>query len=223
MQDFKAFIGYDSREDIAFQVAKYSIHKHNPNVEVIPLKLHELREQGFYTRADDKKGSTEFTITRFLPPALMNYKGYAVFMDCDMIVQTDITKILFNPYSIDKPVSCVQHEYSPKTMTKMDGKMQHTYPRKNWSSVMLFNNELCTNLTPEVVNTETPLYLHRMMWADEVGELDYKWNHLVGYYDKPEESNIVHYTDGGPWFANYRKCEYHKAWTDMCKEWLELD
>ena len=132
MQDFKVFIGYDSREDIAFQVAKYSIHKHNPNVEVIPLKLHELREQGFYTRADDKKGSTEFTITRFLPPALMNYKGYGVFMDCDMIVQTDITKILFNPYSIDKPVSCVQHNYSPKTMTKMDGKMQHTYPRKNW-------------------------------------------------------------------------------------------
>tara|TARA_B100002019_G_scaffold262991_1_gene250787 strand:+ start:284 stop:955 length:672 start_codon:yes stop_codon:yes gene_type:complete len=223
MQDFKVFIGYDSREDIAYQVARYSIHKHNPNVEVVPLKLHELREQGFYTRADDKKGSTEFTITRFLPPALMNYKGYALFMDCDMLVQNDITYIMNNFNTREVPVSCVQHDYSPKTMTKMDGKMQHVYPRKNWSSVMLFNNEKCKNLTPEVVNTETPLYLHRMLWADEVGKLDHTWNHLIGYYDKPEESNIVHYTDGGPWFANYRKCEYHEAWTDMCKEWLELD
>ena len=94
MQDFKVFIGWDSREDIAYQVAKHSIQKENPNIEVVPLKLHELREQGFYTRADDKKGSTEFTITRFLPPALMNYKGYSLFMDCDMLVQADLVNIL---------------------------------------------------------------------------------------------------------------------------------
>ncbi len=222
MQDFKVFIGWDSREDIAYQVAKHSIQKENPNIEVVPLKLHELREQGFYTRADDKKGSTEFTITRFLPPALMNYKGYSLFMDCDMLVQADLVNIMNNPKHRNASVSCVKHDYSPKSMTKMDGKMQHAYPRKNWSSVMLFNNEKCKNLTPEIVNTESPMYLHRMLWADNIGELDYKWNHLIGYYDKPEESNIVHYTDGGPWFANYRRCEYHQAWTDMCKDWLEI-
>ena len=220
MQDFKVFIGYDSREDIAYQVCRCSNLKHNPNVEVVPLKLHELREQGFYTRADDKKGSTEFTITRFLPPALMNYTGYSIFMDCDMIVQTDITNIFKDLEN--HPVHCVQHDYNPKTMTKMDGKMQHAYPRKNWSSVMVFDNEACMNLTPEVVNTETPMYLHRMMWADTVGELDYKWNHLIGYYDKPEEANIVHYTDGGPWFENYRNCEYGEVWKQHVRDWLEL-
>ena len=83
-------------------------------------------------------------------------------------------------------------------------------------------NEACMNLTPEVVNTETPMYLHRMMWADTVGELDYKWNHLIGYYDKPEEANIVHYTDGGPWFENYRNCEYGEVWKQHVRDWLEL-
>ena len=222
MQDFKVFIGYDSREDIAYQVCRHSILKHNPHVEVVPLKLHELREQGFYTRADDKKGSTEFTITRFLCPALMNYQGYSLFMDCDMIVQADVKEI-FKEARGEFDVSCVQHDYSPKSMTKMDGKMQHAYPRKNWSSVMLFNNEQCDALTPELVNTETPLYLHRMLWAEKVGELNHKWNHLLGYYEKPEDALIVHYTDGGPWFENYRNCEYADVWKQYVKEWLELD
>jgi hypothetical protein len=220
MQDFKVFVGWDSREDIAYEVLKHSIHKHNPNVEVIPLKQYELREQGLYWREHDNKGSTEFTITRFLVPFLSGYKGHSLFMDCDMIAREDITNIL-EDMPFKSKVSCVQHDYSPKSIMKMDGKMQHVYPRKNWSSVMLFNNAGCQTLTPEVVNSESPMYLHRMLWAnEEIGELPPKWNNLAGYYDL--EDGIVHYTDGGPWFKEYRDCPHADLWKNELKELYEL-
>jgi len=161
--NLKVFIGWDSREDIAYEVAKHSILKHNPNIEVYPLKLYELREKGIYTREDDKKGSTEFTISRFLVPFLSGYKGYSLFMDCDMVCLNDLEFVLEFQDALTNPVSCVKHDYSPKSKMKMDGQMQHVYPRKNWSSVMLFNNSKCKMLTPDIVNTETPMYLHNVM------------------------------------------------------------
>jgi len=216
VRDFKVFIGWDSREDIAYEVAKYSIHKYNPNIEVIPLKQYQLREAGVYWREEDKKGSTEFTITRFLVPWLSQFNGWSLFMDCDVLAYEDVGNILKDA-DLGRAVNCVKHDYSPTSVMKMDGKMQHNYPRKNWSSVMLFNNTLCRKLIPEIVNTETPMYLHRMMWADEdIGGLPIKWNLLNGYYDK--NAAIRHYTDGGPWFEEYRDCEFASDWTDMLKE-----
>ena len=104
----------------------------------------------------------------------------------------------------------------------MDGKMQHVYPRKNWSSVMLFNNKACTSLTPEVINTESPMYLHRMLWAnEEIGELPHKWNNLAGYYENLD-NGIIHYTDGGPWFKEYRDCPYSEEWKNALRELYEL-
>jgi len=222
--NLKVFIGWDSREDIAYEVAKHSILKHNPNIEVIPLKLYELREKGIYTREDDKKGSTEFTISRFLVPFLSGYKGYSLFMDCDMVCLEDLEFVLEFQDALTNPVSCVQHDYSPKSKMKMDGQMQHIYPRKNWSSVMVFNNAKCKMLTPEVVNTETPMYLHRMLWAeDKIGKLPVKFNFLSGYYDYVEEQPIlIHYTDGGPWFPEYRKCPHSDLWQEELKEMFGL-
>ena len=219
----KVFVGWDSREDIAFQVCKHTIEKHNPHVEVVPIKLYEVRDSGHYWREDDKKGSTEFTISRFLVPALSNYEGFSVFMDCDMVLRDDIEKIL-DEVDEENLVSCVQHEYTPESMIKMDGKVQHIYPRKNWSSVMVFNNEKCKEaLNLHVVNEETPQFLHRMNWAGEkVGALDNTWNYLVGYYHNREHPKLIHYTDGGPWFKNYRDVEYGQLWKDEVKEWLEL-
>jgi len=222
--NLKVFIGWDSREDIAYEVAKHSILKHNPNIEVYPLKLYELREKGIYTREDDKKGSTEFTIFRFLVPFLSGYKGYSLFMDCDMVCLNDLEFVLEFQDALTNPVSCVKHDYSPKSKMKMDGQMQHVYPRKNWSSVMLFNNSKCKMLTPDIVNTETPMYLHRMLWADDkIGSLPPKFNFLAGYYDFEEEQPIlIHYTDGGPWFKEYSNCSYSELWKQEIKEMFGL-
>ena len=223
--NLKVFIGWDSREDIAYQVARHSILKHNPNIEVYPIKLHEMREQGLYTREDDKKGSTEFTISRFLVPYLSNYEGFSLFIDCDMVCLGDLEFILEFADN-NKDVYCVQHDYDPKSMVKMDGKEQHIYPRKNWSSAMLFNNKQCTKLTPELVNTETPMYLHRMMWAEDnkIGKLPPKFNFLAGYYDYDRENPLlIHYTDGGPWFKEYHNCPHGDLWKNEIKEMFGIE
>lgn len=217
----KVFVGYDTREDIAYQVCKHSIISKNKDVDVRPLKQQELRDTGWYTRPIDKLASTEFTFTRFLIPELTNYDGWAVFMDSDMILTTDI-KELFDQADDKYAVMCVQHDYKVTEDTKMDGQKQTIYPRKNWSSVMLFNcghkgNE---KLTQDLVNNPevTGAYLHRFSWLKdkEVGELSPEWNWLVGHYNEPEDGTpkLIHYTEGGPWFENYRNCDYHQDWKD---------
>ena len=213
----KVFVGYDTREDIAYQVCKHSILTRQPDADVRPLKQQELRDAGWYNRPIDKLASTEFTFTRFLIPELCNFKGWAVFMDCDMILTTDIKK-LFDQADDKYAVMCVQHDYKVKEQFKMDGQKQTIYPRKNWSSVMLFNCEHPSNkaLTQELVNEPeiNGAYLHRFSWLDdsEVGELDHTWNYLVGVYNDIEQPNLIHYTEGGPWFENYRNCEFNELW-----------
>lgn len=213
----KVFVGYDPREDIAYQVCKHSIVSKQPDAEVRPLVQKELREKGWYTRPVDKLASTEFTFTRFLVPELANFKGWALFMDCDMILTTDI-KELFDQADDRYAVMCVQHDYKVKEGTKMDGQKQTVYPRKNWSSVVLFNCAHPSNsvLTLDKVNEPelNGAYFHRFSWLDdsEIGELDHTWNYLVGVYDDIEKPKLIHYTEGGPWFENYRDCEFHQEW-----------
>jgi len=215
----KVFVGYDTREDIAYQVCKHSIVSKQPLAEVHPLKQNELREAGWYTRPIDKLGSTEFTFTRFLIPELTNFEGWALFMDCDMILTTDI-KELFDQVDDQYAVMCVQHDYKVEEGYKMDGQKQTVYPRKNWSSVVLWNCGHPSNkvITTDLVNDEktTGKYLHRFSWLkdEEIGELDHTWNYLVGVYDDIEKPNLIHYTEGGPWFENYRDCEFHQLWKD---------
>ena len=213
----KVFVGWDSREDIAYQVCKHSILSKQPDAEVIPLKQNQLREQGLYWRDVDKLASTEFTFTRFLIPELAHYQGWALFMDCDMILTTDI-KELFDQADDRYAVMCVQHDYTPREGLKMDGKQQTVYPRKNWSSVMLVNCGHPSNavLHKELVNDAeiSGAYLHRFSWLkdEEIGELDHTWNYLVGVYDDIDKPNLIHYTEGGPWFENYRDCEFNELW-----------
>ena len=213
----KVFVGYDPREDIAYQVCKHSILSRQPDADVRPLVQKELRDAGWYTRPADKLASTEFTFTRFLVPELANFKGWAVFMDCDMILTTDI-KELFDQADDRYAVMCVQHDYTPKEGTKMDGQKQTVYPRKNWSSVVLFNCAHPSNavLTQDTVNEPelNGAYFHRFSWLkdEEIGELDHTWNYLVGVYNDIEKPKLIHYTEGGPWFENYRDCEFHAEW-----------
>ena len=222
----KVFVGWDSREDIAYQVCKHSILSKQPNAEVIPLKQNELREQGLYWRDVDKLASTEFTFTRFLIPELAYYQGWALFMDCDMILTTDI-KELFDQADDKYAVMCVQHDYTPREGVKMDGQQQTVYPRKNWSSVMLVNCAHPSNavLHKELVNDPeiTGAYLHRFSWLkdEEIGELDHTWNYLVGVYDDIDVPNLIHYTEGGPWFENYRDCEFHDLWKKELQDMME--
>ena len=213
----KVFVGYDTREDIAYQVCKHTILSKQPQADVRPLKQQELRDAGWYTRPVDKLASTEFTFTRFLIPELTNFDGWALFMDSDMILTTDI-KELFDCADDKYAVMCVQHDYTPKEGTKMDGQVQTVYPRKNWSSVVLWNCGHPSNkvVTTDLVNDEktTGKYLHRFSWLkdEEIGELDHTWNYLVGVYNDIKKPNLIHYTEGGPWFENYRDCEFHAEW-----------
>ena len=181
------------------------------------LKLDELIAKNLYTRSIDPLASTQFTYSRFLVPKLTNYEGWAVFCDCDFIFLGDVSN-LFKNLDENKAVYCVKHDYTPKETTKMDGQTQTVYPRKNWSSMVLWNCEHPKNkiLTPELLNEESPKFLHRFSWLDdnEIGSLPLEYNWLVGWYKEPNDGHpkILHYTEGGPWFDGYRDCEYGDDW-----------
>jgi len=157
--------------------------------------------------------STEFSLTRFLVPYLSGYEGVSIFMDCDMVVQGDVYDLIQEPF-VEKSVRCVQHDYTPRTTTKFLGQAQTVYPRKNWSSLMVFHNAYCTTLTPEYVNTATGLDLHRMNWADGIGNIDTTWNWLVGEQAPNPDAKCLHYTLGTPCFLDYASCEQSQVWWD---------
>jgi hypothetical protein len=214
----KIFVGYDTREDIAWQVCRHSVLRHAKVApEIYPLKQDTLRELGLYTRPYDKGSATEFSLTRFLTPYLADSDGWVLFVDCDFVFTTDIAR-LTQGLDPSKAVYCVQHDYVPRTERKMDGQVQTPYPRKNWSSFLLFNgaHPAVKALTPRVVNSQSPAYLHRLSWAEDgaIGGLPLGWNFLEGEYDKPAETPYaVHYTNGGPWFPNCQDVDYAELWT----------
>lgn len=223
----RVYVGWDSREDIAYQVCKQSLLRYADNVEVIPLKLPELRAEGLVTRASDPKASTEFTFTRFLVPHLNDYKGWALFVDCDFLFTQDVNK-LFDQADDKYAVMVAKHDYAVKDGdVKMDGKVQYAYPRKNWSSAMLFNCGHVKNadLYPEFANRQEMSYLHRFSWLndDEIGEFSHEWNWLVGHYHEPQDGKpkAIHYTTGGPWFTNYSDVEYADLWNAEAKSYYK--
>jgi hypothetical protein len=214
----RVYIGWDKREPIAYDVAKFSLERRATiPVDVQPIKIDDLRARKLYWRDQDPLASTEFTYTRFLTPTLADFRGWALFCDCDFLWLGDVAG-LGEFMRVPKAVYCVQHDYTPKETTKMDGAVQTSYPRKNWSSLMLFNcdHPAVRGLTPEVVNRETGAYLHRMQWvADEdIGSLPVEWNWLEGWNKKPEKGTpkAVHFTRGGPWFENWQNVDYGDLW-----------
>lgn len=184
----KIFIGFDRREPLAYEVARYSIFKNvsDPEaVSVYPIVKPYLRELGLWWKPDDKMGSTEFSVTRFLTPYLAGFSGWALFVDCDFIFVGDILTIL-DHVDPDYPVSVTKHIYTPRNLErKMDGQKQYVLPKKNWSSTMLFNcgSSLVRALTPDYVNSADPGTLHRFEWLPNdnfIGELPLTYNWLAG-------------------------------------------
>jgi len=149
---------------------------------------------------------------------MCDFEGWALFIDCDFLVTDDLSK-LWDLRDELKAVQVVQRDHRPRETKKFLGQPQTTYPKKNWSSVMLFNNRRCTRLTPEYVNTASGLDLHRFHWLEgdhEIGDLPPRWNHLVDYdAERPiGELSALHFTSGGPWFNEYRGCSYAGEWRD---------
>ena len=210
----QVFVGFDPREAVAFETLAHSIERRSSvPVSIKPLVQQDLREAGLYTRQRGPTESTEFSLTRFLVPALANFRGWSVFMDCDMLCRADIAGLAAQRRE-DKAVMVVKHDYVPKTQRKFLDQVQTKYERKNWSSVMLFNNERCRALTAGYVNSASGLELHRFRWVDDalIGDLPREWNWLVTEYDYNPDAKLVHYTLGGPWFDAYRGCEYADEW-----------
>ncbi len=224
MSDLKVFVGYDSKEAPAFHVAAHSLLAHASRpVSITPLMQPALRSAGLYTRERKPNEATEFSMTRFLVPHLSDYQGYSLFLDCDVLVQADIWDLLlFTLINPGKAVYCCQHDYIPKALTKFDGHEQTKYPRKNWSSVMLFDNAKCKALTPEYVNSATGLELHRMHWTtdDKIGGMPLAWNWLVGEYDRNPGAKILHYTNGTPCFLDYAMGDHAAEWWDAYRAML---
>ena len=224
---FNIYVGWDSREPVAADVLKHSIEKHTSiPVNIIYLQQDKLREQGLYWREIDALASTEFTFTRFLVPYLNNYEGHAIFVDCDFLAIGDLAELVEQADN-KKAVQVVQHDYTPPEGVKMDGQRQLPYPRKNWSSMVLWNCGHSQNKTLdlEFVNTATGQQLHRFSWLPDknIGKLSPEWNWLVGWYREGRDGNpkFLHYTEGGPWFEQYENCEYADLWVDYKNALLE--
>ena len=220
----KVFVGHDPREDIAWQVCRHAILRHGPGLAVHPLRQDALRELGLYTRPPDARASTAFSLTRFLTPWLAAHDGWSLFADCDILFTVDVQRMLAG-LDPGKAVHVVQHDYVPRQATKMDGQVQASYPRKNWSSLMLFNgaHPAVRALTPTMVNRLTPAQLHRLEWVGDdaaIGALDPSWNLLVGEYEPPAQEPFgIHYTNGGPWFAETRGVDYAALWEAERRRW----
>ena len=323
----RIFIGRDPREAEAYEVCAHSIRRlASVPVHITPLKLADLSagDRPLYRRAPDPRASTEFTYTRFLVPALADFRGWALYCDCDFLFLDDVDK-LFAEARVRAAVMCVQHEHVPRVshetiaafeemsalwrrtqaepsilqelsrrldervaavkpaisgtkeegrvqelcrrvfakgedrqtavrvvwgdkfsdasselrraiacalalpllspdaalLTKMDGIAQSTYPRKNWSSLMLFNcaHPSTKRLHVHAVNSATPSWLHQMQWAAdaEIYPLREDWNWLAGVSPTTPHGyratiSAIHYTDGGPWFPEYADCEFAEEW-----------
>lgn len=237
------------REKVAYDVLVQSICRHSsrqvmvmegvsdylhtefnfPCLVVVPLKHHELRKLGLFSRpwrvredgqrVDEQDGrpfSVEFSHSRFLVPHLQK-SGWALFMDCDMLFTKDPCEL--DQYCDDQfAVRCVKHDHQPKEVIKMDQQVQESYPMKNWSSVVLWNcaNTKNRSVTPDVVNRRPGSYLHRFAWLEEndIGELPRKWNMLIGYYDDATQVTAanVHYTLGSPFMDGYENCDRADEW-----------
>ena len=222
----KIYIGFDSRETIASEVCEFSLKKNcKIFLEINHLRSEDLRKKKIYKRKEDKRGSTEFTFTRFLVPLLNNYKGWALYCDSDFLWLDDVTN-LFSLRDDKYAVMCVQHKYNPKNTKKKLSSVQEIYPRKNWSSLILWNCAHRSNkiVDSEMVNTQTGKFLHGFGWLnnDEIGKISLEWNWLIGWHDEQMDGKpkALHFTEGGPWLGSpYDKGKYSTFWIDYLKKY----
>ena len=208
------YVGYDEREAIAYHVFCHSVIKNTSiPVKITPLVLSQLKE--FNETHQDR--SNDFIYSRFLTPYLNEFDGWAIFADGDMICQADL-KELIGMADPNKALMVVKHDYQTKASIKYLGNINENYPRKNWSSVILWN---CSHpkhkiLTPEFVSNKTGKFLHRFSWLDDndIGELPVEWNWLACEYEKNTDAKLIHYTLGTPCFKDYRDTDMAEIWYD---------
>lgn len=212
MKPIPIFIGYDPREAVAYHTCANSIIRHaSKPVAIVPLALN-LFEDYNETHTD---GSNQFIYSRFLVPHLMNYEGHAIFIDGDMIVRDDIVK-LWDMRDATKDVQVVKHNYKTKMTEKYLGAKNENYPRKNWSSVILWNCNSFPNrkLTPAFIENATGAELHRFTWIDDerIGELPREWNWLPDEYGPNPDAKLLHYTLGTPCFHDFATTPQSEEW-----------
>lgn len=221
------FIGYDQREHDAFRVARFSIERRaSKPVMVTPLALSHLSwvltrvitrtaDGHLWCPISQAPMSTEFAISRFCVPFIQS-TGWALFTDCDVLCLTDIAE-LFALADDQYAVMVVKHDHQPTELTKMDGQAQTVYPRKNWSSVILWNcgHPAHLRLSKERLNRWPGRDLHAFKWLkdEEIGELPKEWNHLVEV-DLMGPAKFLHFTLGGPWLPNWPGSLYDYLWLE---------
>jgi len=222
MNSIPIFIGYDHREAVVYHVCVNSIIRHSSKtVAITPLALKNLTNY-VETHTD---GSNHFIYSRFLVPHLMNYQGWAIFMDGDMLLRDDIDK-LWQLRDETKAVQVVKHNYKTKMTEKYLGAKNEDYPRKNWSSMILWNcgHEANKCVTPEFVQKATGAQVHRFTWLsdDLIGELPVEWNWLPDEFGPNQDAKLIHHTLGSPCFHDFSDApmadEWHREriYTDFC-------
>ena len=230
MEKLKIYIGWDPRERKAYDTARKSIlQRTKAIVNIIPLELSNPKIKSILTRPIEQKDgklwcpvsqapmSTEFAISRFCVPFLQK-TGWGLYCDCDILCRADIQE-LFNLADDRYAVMVVKHNHHPKDGTiKMDSQIQTCYPRKNWSSVVLWNCEHSQNkkLTLDVLNLWPGRELHAFHWLKEdvIGSLPKEWNHLVGVDPPNPKAKLAHFTLGLPNMAGYENCEFSSEWRE---------
>jgi hypothetical protein len=191
----QVFIGYDTRQPVAFNVLSHSIWKRASRpVSITRLSLSTLPIK--------RRGLTEFTYSRFLVPFLSDFDGYSLFIDSDSICLTDIYDLL--KFIILKPDADVYLVKNPKL-------------KFEWASVMLFNNSKCRILTPDFIDNNANV-LFDFAWTDNIQELPPDWNHLVHYDSPRNDAKLVHFTQGIPCWRETLNSEYTIEWTREFKE-----
>jgi hypothetical protein len=214
------FVGFDQLEAIAYHVFCQSVlEKSTSLINFTPLAHQNLN---FFKNHDD--GSNKFIYSRFLTPFLNEYSGWAIFADGDMVCNHDITE-LWNLKDPSKAVQVVKHEYKTKKTVKYLGNKNEDYPRKNWSSLVLWNCEHPANkiLTPEFIQDKPGSFLHRFSWLDDsqIGELPIEWNWLAIEYPNNPAAKIIHYTLGTPCFKEYAATSQADLWQQAYKNMNE--
>jgi lipopolysaccharide biosynthesis glycosyltransferase len=214
-------VGFDQREAVAYHTFCQSvIEKSSLPVLFMPLSLHALK--GYKESHQD--GSNTFIYSRFLSPYLMGYEGWAIFADGDMVCKTDIAE-LWDKRDATKAVQVVKHNYQTKAPQKYLGNKNENYPRKNWSSLVLWNCGHPKNkiLTPEFIEEHQGSFLHGFSWLNdsEIGELNMEWNWLAIEYEENTNAKLIHYTLGTPCWTEYSSTSMSDEWHQALKRSLE--
>jgi lipopolysaccharide biosynthesis glycosyltransferase len=203
MKPIPVFVGYDPREAIAYHVCVNSIIRNaSAPVAIIPVALN------LFTDYEETHGdnSNHFVYTRFLVPYLMDFKGRAIFIDGDMVVRGDIIE-LYESLKTAHDVAVVKHDYKTRMPVKYMGAPNEDYPRKNWSSVIVWDCQSYPNrrLTPDFVQKQPGSFLHRFSWIDNdrIQALPPEWNWLPDELGENTEAKLLHYTLGTPCFHEF--------------------